>query len=143
MRKLLLIILLSVLFSAIYYAQTATVISENANLRGTPSQSGKVVDTLEQNSQVEVIKQRGVWFLVQSSDYVGWMHGNTLRPNSSLKVADAPIYTAPRITAPARRSQPTRTRTTESRFYIRGPRGGCYYINGNGNKTYVSRSLCS
>ncbi len=27
--------------------------------------------------------------------------------------------------------------------YIRGPRGGCYYINGNGNKTYVDRSLCN
>ena len=26
--------------------------------------------------------------------------------------------------------------------YILGPRGGCYYINRNGNKTYVSRSLC-
>lgn len=26
--------------------------------------------------------------------------------------------------------------------YITGPRGGCYYINGNGNKTYVERSLC-
>lgn len=23
-----------------------------------------------------------------------------------------------------------------------GPRGGCYYINSNGNKTYVDRSLC-
>lgn len=28
------------------------------------------------------------------------------------------------------------------RTYITGPRGGCYYINGNGNKTYVDRSLC-
>ncbi len=27
--------------------------------------------------------------------------------------------------------------------YIRGSRGGCYYINGNGNKTYVDRSLCN
>ncbi|MDC7683853.1 hypothetical protein PQU92_11230 [Asticcacaulis sp. BYS171W] len=26
--------------------------------------------------------------------------------------------------------------------YIRGKRGGCYYINKNGNKTYVDRSLC-
>lgn len=25
---------------------------------------------------------------------------------------------------------------------IRGPRGGCYYINSRGNKTYVDRSLC-
>lgn len=29
-----------------------------------------------------------------------------------------------------------------TRSYITGPRGGCYYINGNGNKTYVDRSLC-
>jgi len=28
------------------------------------------------------------------------------------------------------------------RQYIRGPRGGCYYINSNGNKTYVDRSFC-
>jgi hypothetical protein len=27
--------------------------------------------------------------------------------------------------------------------YITGPRGGCYYINRNGNKTYVDRSFCS
>lgn len=31
----------------------------------------------------------------------------------------------------------------QSRKLIRGPRGGCYYINRNGNKTYVDRSLCS
>jgi hypothetical protein len=30
-----------------------------------------------------------------------------------------------------------------SRYYIRGPRGGCYYINDNGNKVYVDRSLCN
>jgi len=30
-----------------------------------------------------------------------------------------------------------------SRTYYKGPRGGCYYINSNGNKTYVSRSLCN
>jgi len=24
-----------------------------------------------------------------------------------------------------------------------GPQGGCYYYNGNGNKTYVDRSECS
>lgn len=29
-----------------------------------------------------------------------------------------------------------------SRSYVRGPRGGCYYINSSGNKTYVDRSLC-
>ena len=32
---------------------------------------------------------------------------------------------------------------TYGHTYIRGPRGGCYYINGNGNKTYVDRSMCN
>lgn len=25
----------------------------------------------------------------------------------------------------------------------RGPDGGCYYVNSNGNKTYVERSACT
>jgi hypothetical protein len=31
---------------------------------------------------------------------------------------------------------------SDDRIYYRGPRGGCYYINGNGKKTYVDRSIC-
>lgn len=42
---------------------------------------------------------------------------------------------------------PRRTNSSKSnsssRNYIRGPRGGCYYINSNGNKTYVDRSMCN
>gem|GEM_PF-1273383 len=38
--------------------------------------------------------------------------------------------------------------TTHTCYYhgyplIIGPKGGCYYINGNGNKTYVDRSFCN
>jgi uncharacterized protein YlxW (UPF0749 family) len=29
------------------------------------------------------------------------------------------------------------------RTYYRGPRGGCYYINSKGNKTYVDRTVCN
>ncbi len=32
---------------------------------------------------------------------------------------------------------------TSSRTYIRGPRGGCYYLNRSGNKVYVDKSLCN
>lgn len=32
--------------------------------------------------------------------------------------------------------------TVQQRKLIRGPKGGCYYINKNGNKTYVDRSRC-
>lgn len=34
-------------------------------------------------------------------------------------------------------------RSSDGRNYIRGPRGGCYYINSAGKKTYVERSLCN
>lgn len=35
------------------------------------------------------------------------------------------------------------SKNNSGRNYIRGPRGGCYYINRNGGKTYVERSLCN
>lgn len=40
-------------------------------------------------------------------------------------------------------SDPAPRRSAVRSSYIRGPRGGCYYINRNGNKTYVDRSLCN
>ncbi len=36
-----------------------------------------------------------------------------------------------------------RNKPRTTRRYIRGSRGGCYYINSNGNKTYVDRSICN
>jgi len=35
------------------------------------------------------------------------------------------------------------SRSSSSRSYTRGPRGGCYYINSNGGKTYVDWSMCN
>lgn len=29
------------------------------------------------------------------------------------------------------------------RTYVRGPKGGCYYLNASGKKTYVNREFCS
>ncbi len=45
-----------------------------------------------------------------------------------------------RSTTPVKKNSTT---AQSHRRYIRGPRGGCYYINKNGNKTYVDRSLCN
>ncbi|CAG9933996.1 protein of unknown function [Candidatus Nitrotoga arctica] len=33
-------------------------------------------------------------------------------------------------------------RPKSNHTYITGPKGGCYYINSHGNKTYVDRALC-
>ncbi len=134
--------LLILIFALNAFAQKAQVISEKANLRGTPTAKGKVVDTLPESTVLEIIKQKGVWFLAQSTDYVGWIHGNTIRlvgkPLVS-RLSATPIKPRKRTRSKKR----TRRRSSAGRTYIRGSRGGCYYINQNGNKTYVSRSLCN
>lgn len=45
--------------------------------------------------------------------------------------------------ATATRPTPSPRKVSAARTYIRGPRGGCYYINRNGNKTYVDRRFCN
>jgi hypothetical protein len=49
-----------------------------------------------------------------------------------------PIDGIPVVNSPVR----LETQLAQERRYIRGPRGGCYYINRNGNRTYVDRRLC-
>jgi endonuclease YncB( thermonuclease family) len=40
-------------------------------------------------------------------------------------------------------ASPIKTNPTTGRAYTRGPRGGCYYLNSNGNRTYVDKSFCN
>ena len=60
---------------------------------------------------------------------------SSMMPAAEAKKEEPVTSRSERITA---YSQPT----TKQSGYITGPRGGCYYINRNGNKTYVDRSLC-
>lgn len=64
-----------------------------------------------------------------------WAYVKTPEPRNSL-------YTPKRSTTGSKTSTSTRS-NSRGRTYIRGPRGGCYYINGNGGKTYVDRSMCN
>lgn len=59
---------------------------------------------------------------------------------------EPPVVRAPEIEAPpvvARTTPASRTaRSSTSRRYYMGPRGGCYYLTGSGNRQYVDRSYC-
>ena len=57
---------------------TATVITQQVNLRGTPHSQGEVVARLHRAERLTVYAVRGSWYLVQSDKYAGWIHGNTL-----------------------------------------------------------------
>ncbi len=71
-----------------------TVISENANLRGTPSASGEIIDVVEEGETFRLVEIRGAWYLVETTNYVGWLHGNTIR----LGAGQAEITTRPKYT---------------------------------------------
>lgn len=123
------IALLILLLSSIGgYPQTVYISADGSPLLGTPSREGKPMVTLMRGTKAEIVKQTDVWFLIQSTDYIGWIHSTDLTTGPPDIKAATLITPVPSY--------------TPGRSYIRGPRGGCYYINSNGNKTYVSRGLC-
>lgn len=160
------------LFSAdVSASQTALVFSENTFLRGKPSNTGEVVDTLVRDTQVQIITKRGNWYLVQASPFVGWVDGNSLRLRRSSKPAQntrqktksspdtqpstAAVSSSPQpVVTP---SEPSRTTDASSatktapasgppkdgRVYIRGQLGGCYFMRSGGKKVYVDRGFCN
>lgn len=98
-----------------------------------------MIDTISIGKTASVLMQKGVWFLLQTNDYVGWVHGNTIKIDEAKLVTNS---SAPVTLKPSKATTP-RVTSSESRTYIRGSRGGCYYINANAKKTYVDRSLCN
>ena len=80
MKRFLILLVLLCFFSIGSYAQNryVTVIVVKANLRGSPSTTGAVVTEVRLGDILKLIEERGSWYLVQSSKYVGWLHGNTI-----------------------------------------------------------------
>ena len=122
--------------------RTARVIAENANLRETPSTTGLAEGEVPEGMVVKILDEKLPWYVVRVGDRVGWMHGATLLfiDNAATSSEREPVRV---ITPPETYSIPQPTRSTADRGYIRGPRGGCYYISGSGRKVYVDRSMCN
>jgi hypothetical protein len=58
----------------------AIVIAESAELRESASQNSLVIDSVSEDASLQVVKQKGVWFLVRTDDEKeGWIHGNSFR----------------------------------------------------------------
>ena len=122
--------------------RTARVIAENAQLRETPSTTGLAEGEIPEGTVVKILDEKLPWYVVRVGDRVGWVHGATLLflDNASTTSEREPVKV---ITAPETYSLPPTTRSTADRVFIRGPRGGCYYISGSGRKVYVDRSMCN
>jgi len=117
--------------------RTATVISEGAGLYARPSDSEKKQQSVAVLTRVKVLDQEGGWYVVRVLDRVGWMPGHSIAfPGSSAAGGHSSSLLGASVTRRPAASASSRT-------YIRGPRGGCYYLTASGNKQYVDRSLCS
>jgi hypothetical protein len=130
------------LCNATAQTRTARVIAENANLRETPSITGLAEGEVPEGMVGKTLDEKLPWYVVRVGDRVGWMHGATLLfiDNAATSSEREPV----RVITPAETySLPQPTRSTADRAYIRGPRGGCYYISGSGRKVYVDRSMCN
>jgi hypothetical protein len=125
--------------------QTALTITKAA-VRGTPSDKGKIIARLSPSSYGEVVKKSGAWYLVQMEEYVGWLDGNSIEATLSTIDTESIPSSVPMqrlLTVEPIVTRPTTKKADQSHSYIKGPRGGCYYLNSKGNKTYVDRSLCN
>ncbi len=115
-------------------SKSATVVSENANLRKTADSDGEVIQTVPEDAEIEVIRQKGAWFYVSAGGQTGWLHGNTIRladgyarkpPAETVEISPLPTP-LPKKETPVD-SGDSGTVTSSSSLYIRGPRGGCYF----------------
>jgi len=76
------------------------------------------------------IKRKGKW------QVVAWQSTIIPEPKPAGQTSAAETKPAPLVSTPSTPS------TAGSRVYLKGSRGGCYYLNASGNKTYVSKDLC-
>ena len=81
------------------------------------------------------IKRKGKW------QVVAWQATPIPKPEPETKTAAASETPKAVTLAPAAASTAGKP-SASSRSYLKGSRGGCYYLNSSGNKVYVDRSLC-
>jgi hypothetical protein len=124
--------------------RTATVIAQNATLRQTPSTTGLAEEEVSEGTTVKVLDEKSPWYIVRIGDRVGWMHAENLHftDDTASTAHSEPQPEPSRVNTPPD-SPPQPTRSTADRTYIRGPKGGCYYISSSGSKVYVDRSMCN
>ena len=93
------------------------------NVRSAPNRDAPIVRTLSRGDMVQLgPAAANGWARI----YTGASEDEYVYRASDLVRADPPAVPSP----------------ASHQLHI-GPRGGCYYVNSNGNKTYVDRSECS
>ncbi|WP_420400824.1 hypothetical protein [Flagellimonas sp.] len=122
-----------------------STMKRGSELRKSPKYNSQIIATPDRNEEIIIINKYkyGTYYYAIFKEKIGYIKQKDVRQKKEfihLSTVEPPS------TSSSQRKNYTRSytpRKTYSRRYYRGPRGGCYYINSNGNKTYVARSLCN
>ncbi len=128
--KIVLIVVASVFGLFVLMGILAGIFSTESNEIKTIGNTEKVTDSIVLNNE-------------QKNDTIINSFATT-SPNFTHKQSEVTKTkeTTVKKSSPVRKTKAKR-KPKSSRTYYTGPRGGCYYINSNGNKTYVDRSFCN
>ncbi len=133
-----------------------TAIARNgAKLKNDSNVFAEIITTFSENKKVIILGYKDGYFEVCQGSLCGYMNEIWIEKNNSIsefiktQITDRKSVSKTNDNLPSYSSSlkssnsNNSTNTTKTITYYRGPRGGCYYINSNGNKTYVSRNLCN
>lgn len=63
---------------------TSKINVETANLRETPDESGKILELLSKNEEVEVIEKTGEWYKVKAKGMTGYLRQDLITANAEI-----------------------------------------------------------
>lgn len=126
-----------------------TTLRRNSSFYESASEYSKSIESPKKNKKIYLIEyyEYGTYYKAIYNNRIGYIKENDIRRikkvrELKLKRKNSNNYINS-LTQKKKNKKSYSKRSTYSRTYYRGPRGGCYYINSNGNKSYVSRSLCN
>lgn len=122
-----------------YRGELTVSTEENASLRKSPSPLSDKIINLKNGDTVKALTYENGYYKVLYGEYIGYISEIFIRKENRSINSPSSKTTTTRTTDFS--SKTTRKKT--SRIYHKGPRGGCFYYNSSGNKTYVDRKLCN
>ena len=127
-------------------SKTAFVITDDAGVFDAPKPDAYVLQKLSKETNIEVIRQKGVWFYVSIGGKKGWMHGNAIRykstvPDLKAETSFPPVETPKTVYSEKLESPKVSQKTTESEINNSGATAKCR----DGSLSYSAhrRGTCS
>ncbi|WP_299680904.1 hypothetical protein [uncultured Dokdonia sp.] len=115
-----------------------SIVSKKGSVYMNPNKFSAEIAKTKYRDKIHIISYdaTSAYYRVIYNDKIGYVPYKSVKQNKTL-------FEMRKYSKQYNNTYKSNFKKSSSKRYIRGPRGGCYYINSNGNKTYVSRSLCN